>query len=1057
MNYKVLPVKNLARFLYFGIFFFCFGQLSHAQQTYVFSGTVKDASVSQPIIGATVIIGGTSIGTTSDFDGNYTLSASLKQGNYKLIFSYLGFSSQTVNLTLAGDTNISTNVSLSPDLMNLDEVIVTGNAGNTSRRQLGNSIGTIKAEEIANTGSGNPLSALSGKVLGAQVTQNSGDPAGGFSVTLRGTSTVFGSSDPLYIVDGVIVDNSSQNVINLNADAQGTGFQAGQNRLVDINPNDIERIEVLNGSSAAAIYGSLASNGVVQIFTKRGQPGKTRITLSNTTNLNYLRKRLEFNKFGGRFGFKGDDRLSTVGDRLTTIADLRPPADKALNPGTGPVALGGRLVENIYNVERFDYQDQIFRDAVGTENYISVGSGTEKSSYFFSASYNRNEGIVEDTHFQKYGVRFKMDQQLFKNLKLTAGGSYNNSSSEDKPNGNNFFSPVSTMIIIDNVWDITERDEFGNLLHVEQQRVNPLSVIEGFEIKQEINRFIGNTRLDFTPIEGLNLAYTFGLDSYSLVGNTFQPRLPYSPVASSFFPDGYVAVATANVFQTNSDFLVNYNKNIGDFSSTTTAGFQFLFEENKSTKAEGRDLLDFIKTLDAAQNFFTNPTEFRAKRTTWGYFLQETVGYKDLIYLTLAGRIDGSSVFSTSERSQFYPKVSSSFIASDLDFWKNGSLGKVLNTFKLRASYGEAGNLTAIGPFDRFTNATPVVLTGRGGFIPSTRLGVENIKPETNEEFEIGTDFSILNRRVGIEFSYYKQDVQDLILPVTLSPSSGGASTIANIGSLTNKGIELKVSATPINSVDFSWNTSVLFSTFDNELGGIGNGRSGILLRGGGGVQSAIDGRSLGTFFGTFFARNDDGSLLLSSLGLPQVERGNDVTGEAQRDGSGQPTGTPLRKALGDPNADYTLTWVNEFRYKKLSLRMQFDASQGQEVYNWNSITSNNVGNGKLAERELRGEVPRGWVAAIGGFIGPRIQEFHVEDGSFIKLRELSVNYDFGKWMFFENFNASVIGRNIFSLDNYTGFDPETNSAGQSSTVRGDDFGNVPIPTTIQVKFTFSL
>jgi len=1025
---------------------------------FTLTGNVAESAQGTPIVGASVFLKNTNFGSVTDFDGNYKFTVDLEPGTYKLVTKFMGFSTKTTKISLNENDLVETNIKLEEDLLSLDEVIITGSSEHTSRRQLGNSIATIESKEIADTGSGNPLSAISGKALGAQVVQNQGDPSGGFSVSLRGTSTVFGSAEPLYIVDGVIVDNSSQNVINLNADAQGTGFKSGQNRLVDINPNDIDRIEVLNGSSAAAIYGSLASNGVVQIFTKKGKRGEPRINFSTSTNLNYLRKRIEVNQYNRRFGFRGNERLSTTGDRLTMIADLRSADDRLENPGTGPAALAGRpLVEETYAVQRYDYQDQIFTDAFGTENYFSISGASDKTSYYLSTNYSRNEGIIKNTHFQRYGIKFKLDQELFEDLKLTVGGTYTNSSSEDKPNGNNFFSPISTMFITDNVYDIEERDELGNLKGVERQRLNPLSVIEKFKITQETNRFIGNSRFEYTPLDGLNLSYTFGLDTYSLIGNTFQPRVPYGPVAAPFFPDGYVSVATSKVYQTNNDFTASYTKDFGKFSSITTAGAQYLYKENNFSSAEGRDLLDFIETIGAAQNFFSNPRETRSERSTWGYFLQETIGYDNMAYLTLAGRIDGSSVFGKNERNQFYPKISTSIILSSFDFWDDSFLGDTFSTFKLRSSYGEAGNLTAIGPFDRFTNASPIILAGNGGFVPSTRLGVENIKPEQNNEIEVGTDFSFLNNKVAVEFSYYEQDVKDLILPVTLSPSSGGSSTIANLGSLSNKGIEMKISAKVLNNDDFRWNTTGLLSTYNNELNDIGGGRSGISLRGGGGVQSAIDGKPLGTFFGTYFARNDDGSLLLTPDGLPQVERGDDTTGTPQRDANGQPTGTPIRKDLGDPNPDYTLSWVNEFNYKNLSVRFQFDAVQGKEIYNWNKVTGNNVGMGKLAEAELRGEVPRGWVAAIGGFIGPRIQEYHVEDASFIKLRELAISYDFGEWLWFDNFNASLVGRNLFSIDDYSGFDPETNSAGQSSTVRGDDFGNVPIPSTIQMKLNFSL
>lgn len=1045
------PLRFYLNLLFWaGIFALPLGVSAQSNIT-TFSGNVLEKSSNMPLAGVSVVLEKTNFGAVTDFDGNYEFTATVPAGTYTLSASYIGFQTIRQQISVNGGT-ITTNFSLTEDLLSLDEVIVTGNAGNTSRRQLGNAVGTIKGETIQNTGSNNALSAISGKVLGAQVTQNSGDPGGGFSVRLRGVSTINGSSEPLYVVDGVIVDNSSQNVINLNADAQGTNFLAGQNRLVDLNPNDIESIEVLNGASAAAIYGSLAANGVVQIITKKGKSGQPRVSVSTSTMVSSLRKRLDFNDFGQRFGIAGNERLTTVGDRLTMIANLRP--DRATNPGTGPNGLGGPLDETTYGVTRYDYQDDIFRTAFGTENYFSISGGQEKSSYFFSSSYNRNQGIIEDTFFEKYGARLTLTQDLSDKLKLTAGVTYNNSNSEDKPNGNNFFSPISAIFIIDNVWDLNERDELGNLQQVELVRLNPRTITETYDITQETNRVIANATLNYTPIKNLDLKYTFGIDTYSLKGNTYQPRVPYPGVSAAFFPDGYVSVATSNVMNRNNDFSASYNFNITEnIKSTTTLGGQFLYTRSEFTQAQGRDLQDFVRTINAARNLFEPPREARSEFTLWGGYLQQNFSFNDVFYLTLAGRIDGASSFGLDQRNQFYPKVSTSWVVSDMDFWKNSD---VFSTLKLRASYGEAGNLTVIGPFDRITPASPVLLTSLGGFVPSSNLGDPNISPERMKEFEVGADMSFFNNRLAVQATYYNQDIEDLVLRVGIAPSEGGSTILRNIGTMKNSGLELLVSATPIKNANFSWDTSFSYSTFNNEVDDIGGGRAGVALRGGGGIQSAIDGQGLGVFFGTFYARNSDGSLLLDADGLPQIERGNDITGEVGRNELGQPVGDPLRKILGDPNPEYSASFINEFRYKKLSLRLQFDALGGFDVYNWNKITGNNVGNGPMAERELRGELPRGWVAAVGGFRGPRIQEEHVEDGSFIKLRELLLGYDFGKFGFADNVNLSFIGRNILSIDDYTGFDPETNSAGQSNRVRGDDFGNVPIPSSYQLRLTLS-
>jgi len=1033
--------------------------LAAAQNAPVVSGTVAD-DFGDPLIGAAVTTKGGTTGTVTDLEGKYSLTLPDGTTSAVLSFSYIGFSTKTENVDFSSSNLVQLDIQMLPDVAQLDEVVVTGVSSATSRKQLGNAISTVGADDINNTGTGNILGALSGKVMGALITQNSGDPGGGVSIRLRGTSTINGSSDPLYIVDGVIVDNSSQNVINLNADAQQTNFQAGQNRLIDINPNDIERIEIINGAAAAAIYGSLASNGVVQIFTKKGAAGKPKLNFSTSFSVSELRKRLEFTNYPQRFGYPGSERLFTAGDRLTMIADLRSAADKAEKPGTGVSALGGRLVEEQYAVTRYDYQDNIFQTAMGTDNHLSVSGGTETTKYYGSISYSKNEGIVTNTDFQRYGAKLRVDQNLAAWAKMSVGLNYTNSSSQDMPNGNNFFSPIGTITIIDNVWDITERDEFGNLLHVEQVRMNPLSVIEGFDITQNTNRFIGDLQFSLFPVKGLTLKYILGLDVYNLRGNTFQRRVPYPGVSAAFFPDGYVAIANSNIFKVNNDFTANYSANITDkIESTTTAGVSIWYDRSDFSSAEGRDLAPFVTTLAAATNLFSAPRESILEATINGYFLQQSFGFNNFLYLTVAGRIDGSSRFGENERNQFYPKASASVVLSELDFWKNASISNNWNTFKLRFSYGQAGNLTGIGAFSRFTNYATLGYLGRSAIVPSANLGNPGIRPEQQTEIEFGADLSFLRNRMGLSVTYYQQDITDLLLNRNLAPSSGGASIIENIGEMSNEGLELMLNINPVRTKDFNWDVSVAYNTFKNEVSGIGGGRAGITLRGGGGTQSAIDGEALGVFFGVQYARNPDGTLLLrpvetatGTVMLPQVARGNDVTGELQFDANGQPTGTPVRTILGDPNPDWTGSVLNEFRFKRFGLRVLFDAIWGFDVWDWNKITINNVGAGPMADQELRGELPRGWVAAVGGFIGPRIQEEHVSDGSFVKLRELGLSYNAGKiGNVFSNLTIQLLGRNLVSFDDYSGYDPETNSAGQSSAVRGDDFGNVPIPRTFQV------
>ncbi len=1028
--------------------------------------------------GVTVEVQNQRIGTTTDLDGGYRFEATLAAGRYDLVFRSVGYATRTLPVTVAiGEASQTVNVTMSESAVDLDEVVVTGASPTATRRQLGNNISVVTAASLQDAGS-NPLSGLGGRVVGAQVTQNSGDPSGGFSLRLRGLSSIKGSGDPLYIVDGVIVDNSSTNVVNLSGDAMTTGGSFGQNRLVDINPNDIERIEVLNGAAAAAIYGSRASNGVVQIFTRRGQSGRPRIEFSTSVGMNSLRKETFLSEYGKRFGVAGNARLETTQDRLTTLTTLGLTEAQlqglglALGTGYVKVGPGNRvLVNNQYDVQRYNYWDDIFRTAGSTEQNLSISGGRDQTQFFVSLGALSNGGIVDNTSFDKYNGRVRLDQQLARWANISAGLALSYSKSQDMPVGTNFFSPVSTVYIMDNVWDLNERDNNGNLRQVEAVRVNPLSVIETFKIAQTTARTTGNVGLDLYPISGLTVKGVFGVDTYGLTGTEFRPRLPYERfangtpnVSADFFPDGYAAVAKSNVLLVNTDVTASYDRAFlaERLKSTTTTGYSYQYDRSSFTAQQGRDLAPFVQTIRAVANFFAPALETRAERAIYGGFLQQTLGLDNSLFLTVAGRVDGSSAFSPGNRNQFYPKASVSYVVSDA--WKgNAALVQQVPTFKLRASVGQAGNLTGIGAYDRFSNYNLGTIGGLVAINPSRLLANPDVKPERMTEVEGGLDAAFVGGKFGLTLNLYTQVVRDLLFDVPVPASAGGTSIVTNIGDentrLVNRGIEVQLNTNLLRRRDFSWDAGLTYSRNANVVRGV---PGVIALRGSDGPQHVVSGQPFGVFYGRYYARGADGNFLTTAQGLRQPARGTvtaDCAQGADQSGcevlaNGQPVGTELRKVLGSPDPDWTGGLTMDLRYKRLTFRGFLDAAIGQEVYNWNRITGNNVGHGAIAEAELKGEVPRGTVASIaGGVTGQRIQEEHVEDGSYVKLRELSLGYDFGRvGTWFQNLGLTVAGRNLASWDDYSGFDPETNAAGQSDRVRGDDFGNVPIPRSLTLR-----
>ena len=998
--------------LLFAVMFLTVGAHAQSVSEHRVRGTVTDEK-GDPLPGATVVAVGSAHGTFTDAEGKFNFIVSNAEGQaIKIQASFLGYQIAVTDIKAEAGGTSTIAMGLKPDYLALDEVVVTGTSVATSKRQLGNAVSTVNVSSLAPAGATSIDQLLTGKVAGAQITQNSGNPAGGISIRMRGPSTIVGSSDPLYIVDGVIVNNASQEVIDLGGYAQ--------NRMVDINPNDIERIEVIKGAAAAAIYGSRANNGVVQIFTKRGKEGKPQVEFSTQIKMNEVRKTLPYNKVPFRF-------TNTTATDLTTVP-----------------------------VERYDYQNEIFRKGVGTENYLSVSGGTPSTQYFFSASNFYNQGIVKSTDFSRNGARLRIQQKFGDKASLSIGSNYTLSTSNELPNGgiteaygaltgfifaNNYINPQPDPIT--GIYPSTSPSSVP--------RTNPVEAINRFDFKQRVSRYIGDVQLQITPVTGLSINYNLGIDTYTQIAQGYIPPNNTTPSYSQ----GFSRRGDYNVFQINNDLNISYQTDIADWlESTTGVGGTIQYDRTYLTGITAQQLGTFGQTISNGSNIVA--TETRTERAIMGAFVQQTFGLSQKIFVTGAARVDGSSVYGENNRWQFFPKVSGSYILSEEQFWKD-NLASVASMFKLRAAWGQSGNLTAIGAYDRFTNYSGAFVNNLIGYAQPLLLGNPNIKPERQTELELGFDMALLRDRIGVEFSYFKKDVDDLILNRTLAPSTSFNNRFVNIGSMTNKGFEVQLKTVPVENKAVKWTSTFSYTHNTNKVDGV-EGNGVLPFAGGFGQVAAVNGYSLGAFYSTFFARNPDGSLLLTPAGLPQRElgvQGANGTYTAMRNSAGQPTGAALSKVIGNPNPEHIVSWINDVAWKKFSFRMQWDGMLGFDVFNFTKRVGDRDLYGGLQgyEPELRGEVPKGNSAALF-----TIFENWIEDGSFVKLRELSVSYSVKpKVLGIQNMRLFVAGRNLLSIDSYSGYDPETNAAGQTNAVRGFDFVEVPIPRTytmgVNVKF----
>lgn len=1002
------------------------------------SGKVTD-SKGTGIGGVSVSIKNDNAGTVTDADGMYVLTANLKTGKQVVIFSLVGSKNNEQTITVTENGVYTVNAELSTDPLGLDEVVVIGSTLSAKRKQLGNTVNTVSSKQLQNTGSGNISAALQGKIPGAQITQTSGDPAGGISIRMRGTSTISGSAEPLYVIDGVVISNSTTNVTGLYADA-GRESAIGTNRLADINPNDIEKIDVIPGAAASAIYGSRASNGVVMITTKKGKAGQMKIDFSTSIISNSLRKRVYISKYGKMFGIKnfvtnGQPYALGIISNAPSVAQgyTGAIAPAYTRPNDGIVR---SFATDLVDVTRYDYQDDIFRTGSGTDNYLALSGGTDKTKYYFSGGYFKNEGIIQNADFRRYNFKTRIEQTVSKKLTVLGGLSYTNSFANEKPNGNVFTSPINSMNITNNVFDINKRDAGGNLGGVDWVRINPRSSLDEMVFTNKVNRIIGDFQVKIKPLANLSIDYILGVDNISQEGNSYIQRYAYSlsnNVGAGNRPLGYAASAFVNTQQINNDINASYSATIKKFTLLTTVGFNHQYQTGTSLVSEGEDLLNGIRTVSGAA-IVTAPRFGEDKLQTFGGFVQETFGYDNLIFITAAGRIDGSTVFPKESRTFFYPKVSAAINLSDFAFWQNSKLTNIISSARIRSSWGIAGNLTGIGPYSRFTAFSAGAINTTTGYNLNTALGNDKVQPERSSELEVGLDLSFLKNRIAVVFNVYDKKIIDnsLLVLRTLAPSSGGTSRYENVGNMTNKGWELSVNASPVLTKNVSW---TLFGSLarNKNLVTASTQVSPIFLSNALGANSFIvqAGAPVGAFYGGYFNRDGKGEIAKDANGrlVPALN------GTAQ-----------ALKILGSPHPDWLVSFGSGVEYKKLSFNVLFDGALGQEVFNADRRTRQGVGIGDLAEKEAKGELPRGYIFSLY-----TTEEYRIESGSFIKLREVSLSYQIPSFAkFIKSASITLTGRNLISFDTYDGFDPETNAGGNSSVLRGIDFGNVPNPRTIQ-------
>lgn len=948
-------------------------------QSRTISGRVLEAATQEPVAGATIVVAGTQIGGFTDGDGAFAIEGA-PAGEVTLLVS--GSSYQTQSLTVAAAQR---EVTVELALARSEEILISGRAPQITRQNLTNGASVVKGDEINQISSQTVDSALQGRISGANIQSNSGAPGGGLQIKLRGVSTVNGEASPLFVIDGVIVSNEAipSGIVAVTGSANGSSASVQDNpvnRIADLNPNDIESIEVLKGPAAAALYGSKATNGVIIITTKRGRPGETRISV-----VQRFGTYVQANKLGSR------------------VFNSMEEAVEAFGP-----AAAAEWQEGV----TYDHEELLAgRVGLASETSASLSGGTEDTTYFASLMARRDPGIIANTGYEKQSMRLNLSHSISDRLRIatTANLVHSDASRSVTNNDNTGISHYMTLPFTPSFWDPRKRADgtypanpfigSGN---------NALQTAALMSDSEEVWRQIGSASANYklweTMAQSINLGTNLGIDRFQQKNViVFPPELAFNP------PDNVDGIALdASTESRNINFSVNgvYNLRTADgINSATTIGFQYEDRQQRSFYIQARNLTAGQPNVNAGtQARFREQAQRILDR---GLHAQQEIALLDGdLTLLMAFLGEQSSVNGDVDRLYFYPKASTAY---SLPLPEGGGL----ELLRLRGAYGETGNKPRYGfkftPLDASSNIDGIggigIIDGVDGAIGT--YGDDTIQPERQREIELGVDAVGFEGRMVAEASIYQRSIDDLILDRRVAPSTGYTRERLNAGALRNRGVELMLQATPVETEQLSWLARLTFSLNRSEV-----------------TRMDVPEYDVGGF-GT-------------SLGAFRLEVGESAT-QIVGNAVG-PDGEILTVKVGDAEPTFLMSFVNNITFGDFELRSLLDWQQGSQIVNLTRLIYDSAQNS-----EDYAEVG---AARFQSWIDGNTAEY-IEDATFLKLREISLAYTLpsevaGYLGPMKQARVSVSARNLLTITNYSGLDPEVSNFGSNTITRNIDVAPYP-------------
>ncbi len=930
-------------------------------QTRSISGKVTDRKSNEALPGVTVLVKGTTNGASTNSDGSFAID--VPSSGATLIFSSVGYTTQ--ESAIGSDSNLS--ISLVPDVKQLSEVVVTALGLTANRDQLGTAQATVQGTALVNSGETSVITALSGKTPGVNITRSSGDPGASANIQIRGAATITGNLQPLIIVDGAPIDNSSIGdggiISSLGGAASNqTDGVVQASRLNDINPDDIASMEVLKGAAASAIWGTRAANGVIVITTKKGSlGGKMHISLRSSLSLDRINKTPELQtNYGQGFGgaYKFGNRLSGWGDY---IPDRQGGADAQI---TDPAAAGYRGFVTFpdgstrYGVasgtltnphggknsqETFDHAHEIFQTGYSRDNSVEFSGGDEKSTYFLSVGNTYTRGIVKNNSDNnrttiRANVSRNLSDKLSSSVNVTYARTFSNRTQQGSNTSGIFLGGLRSPADFNNNQYYGDYTNAAGVIQTDRQVTyrNPLGAANpGYDNPNWttnrvinttlVNRLVGVSELNYHPTSWLSILDRIGVDTYTDRRETYFPRQSAAVLTGSTRED--------NILQTqiNNDFIVRATRNFGEnVQLTALAGSNLNERRLDQISVTATNIVNPLSPpqLNNSPGTARQPANLKSTIRTAGVYGEVDLALLNQFFLSGTLRGESASTFGTETKSTFYfPSGTFAW-----QFTKAGMLAdnKVLSFGKLRVAYGQVG--VQPNPYLTQTYYAPAtngyLIEGYGpaldasgyggGYLRDITRGNNQLKPERKQEVETGLDLRFLQDRLSLSATYYSNKTTDVILAVSQPYTSGYSAQWQNAATLTNKGIELSLDGSVIKAQDFSFDLNANFSQNRNNVTDLAGVQS-VFLNGFGGnsVNSvAIKGHQMGTLFGSRFQRKTDGSntLVLDTEGFPQLDPSNGV--------------------VGDPNPQWRGGLGATARYKGLSLHVLVDHVHNFDVWN---------------------------------------------------------------------------------------------------------------------------